>query len=112
MEREQGLFLLFESGDHLSNGITSLLHFTNRFPDSILAGYADAVLGKTYSIDFSDFHKGEVRKANFEKAIFHLRRAKDKEIGIYHQKLLILHWQMHLEDLITLAQQRKLLMNL
>jgi len=45
------------------------------------------VLGKTYSIDFSDFHKGEVRKANLEKAIFHLRRAKDKEIGIYHQKL-------------------------
>lgn len=68
--------LLFESGDHLS-----LLNLVNKFP-----GYANFALGKNYSIDFKDFHKGQVRKAETEKSISYLKNAKEKDIGSYFKK--------------------------
>jgi hypothetical protein len=83
MGEQQGLFLLFESGDHLSDGIGSLSNLVRKFPQSNLAGYANSALGKNYSMDFKDFQKGAVRKAEIEKSRFHLENAKDKDIGSY-----------------------------
>jgi hypothetical protein len=83
MGEEQGLFLLFESGDHLSDGIGSLSNLVRRFPQSKLAGYANFALGKNYSTDFKDFQKGALRKADIEKSKFHLENAKDKDTGSY-----------------------------
>jgi hypothetical protein len=83
MGEEQGLFLLFESGDHLSDGIGSLSNLVRKFPQSKLAGYANFALGKNYSTDFKDFQKGAVRKADIEKSKFHLENAKDKDTGSY-----------------------------
>jgi hypothetical protein len=83
MGEEQGLFLLFESGDHLSDGISSLSNLVRKFPQSNLAGYANSALGKNYSMDFKDFQKGAVRKADIEKSRLHLENAKDKNIGSY-----------------------------
>jgi hypothetical protein len=83
MGKEQGLFLLFESGDHLSHGIGSLSTLVREFPQSNLASYANVALGKNYSMDFKDFQKGVIRKADIEKSRFHLESAKDKNIGSY-----------------------------
>ena len=83
MGREQGLFLLFESGDHLSDGITALSDIVKKFPQSDLAGYANVALGKSYSRDFKDLKKGTVRKADLGKTISHLENAKDKDVGSY-----------------------------
>jgi len=86
MGAEQGLFLLFEQGDHLINGMNSLAKLTDKFPQSDLAGYANLALGKNYSTDFKDFQKGRVRKAEINKSIAHLKSAKDKEIGSYFKR--------------------------
>ena len=86
MGKEQGKFLLFESGDHLSNGISSLQNLVNKFPESQLANYANFALGKNFAIDFKDFQKGRIRKAEIEKSIAHLNKTKDKEIGSYFKK--------------------------
>jgi len=76
MGDEQGLFLLFEGGDHLLNGITNLTRLSNKYPMSVLAGYANYALGVNYSKDFKDFQKGIVRKAEIERSITHLENAK------------------------------------
>jgi len=86
MGEEQGKFLLFESGDHLTNGISSLQKLANKFPESQLANYANFALGKNFAIDFKDFQKGRIRKAEIEKSIDHLNKTKDKEIGSYFKK--------------------------
>jgi hypothetical protein len=86
MGEEQGKFLLFESGDHLTYGISSLLELINKFPESQLANYANFALGKNFAIDFKDFQKGRIRKAEIEKSIEHLNKTKDKEIGSYFKK--------------------------
>jgi TolA-binding protein len=59
--------LLFESGDHLANGISSLQKIVDKYPQSQLASYANFALGKNFAIDFKDFQKGRVRKAEIEK---------------------------------------------
>ena len=86
MGKEQGKFLLFESGDHLSNGISSLQKLVNKFPQSQPANYASFALGKNFAIDFKDFQKGRIRKAEIEKSISYLNKTKDKEIGSYFKK--------------------------
>lgn len=86
MGKEQGKFLLFESGDHLTEGISSLRKLVNKFPESHLANYANFALGKNFAIDFKDFQKGRIRKADIEKSINHLNKAKNKELGSYFKK--------------------------
>ena len=86
MGKEQGKFLLFESGDHLTNGISSLQNLVNKFPESQLSNYANYALGKNFAVDFKDFQKGRIRKAEPQKSITHLNKIKDKEIGSYFKK--------------------------
>lgn len=86
MGKEQGKFLIFESGDHLTYGISSLLELVNKFPESQLANYANFALGKNFAIDFKDFQKGRIRKAEIEKSIDHLNKIKYKEMGSYFKK--------------------------
>lgn len=86
MGKEQGKFLLFESGDHLTDGISLLQKLVNQFPQSQLANYANFALGKNFAIDFKDFQTGRIRKAEIEKSIVHLNKTKDKEIGSYFKK--------------------------
>jgi hypothetical protein len=83
MGDEQGLFLLFEAGDHLSNGIRSLTELASKYPQSDLAGYANFALGMSYSKDFKDFQRGFVRKADTERALLHLKSAKDRNVDGY-----------------------------
>jgi hypothetical protein len=86
MGKEQGKFLLFESGDHLTEGISSLQKLVNKFPQSQLADYANFALGKNFAIDFKDFQKGRIRKADVEKSVGYLNKTKDKDIGSYFKK--------------------------
>jgi hypothetical protein len=83
MGDEQGLFLLFEAGDHLSKGIRSLTELTRKYPQSDLAGYANIALGRNYSKDFKDFQRGFVRKADTERSLLHLKSAKDRNVDSY-----------------------------
>ena len=86
MGKEQGKFLLFECGDHLTEGISSLQKLVDKHPQSLLANYANFALGKNFAIDFADFQKGKVRKAEPDKSMSHLTKIKDKEIGSYFKK--------------------------
>ena len=90
MGKEQGKFLLFESGDHLTEGVSSLQKLVNKFPQSHLADYANFALGKNFAIDFKDFQKGKIRKADIEKSVAHLNKTKDKEMGSYFKKEIFL----------------------
>lgn len=80
MGDEQGLFLLFQGGDHLSDGISNLKELTTKYPQSDLAGYADIALGTNYSKDFKNFQKNEVRKADKEKSLEYLREGVKKDV--------------------------------
>jgi hypothetical protein len=86
MGKEQGKFLLFESGDHLTDGISSLHNLVNKFPESQLANYANFALGKNFATDFKDFQKGRIRKAKTDKSIAYLNKTRNKEIGSYFKK--------------------------
>jgi|SRR5215216_67462 len=83
MGDEQALFLLFEAGDHLSNGIRNLMQLTSKYPQSDLAGYANFALGMNYSKDFKDFQRGLVRKADAERSLMHLKSVKDRNVDGY-----------------------------
>ena len=78
--------MIFEGGDHLTDGIFSLQKLVNKFPQSRLADYANFALGKNLAIDFKDFQKGKIRRAETDKSMAHLDKIKDKEIGSYFKK--------------------------
>jgi hypothetical protein len=86
MGKEQGKFLLFEGGDHLTDGISSLQKLVNKYPQSRLADYANFALGRNLAIDFKDFQKGKIRRADADKSMVHLNKTKNKEIGSYFKK--------------------------
>lgn len=86
MGDEQGLFLLFEGGDHLSNGIQKLTELGSKYPTSELSGYANFALGMSYSRDFKDFSKGKVRPIDTKKSISFLKKAKGKDLGRYYTR--------------------------
>jgi hypothetical protein len=88
MGDEQGLFLLFQGGDHLSKGMKNLEELTKKYPQSELAAYADIALGINYSKDFKNFQKREVRKADKEKSLEYLGEGikKDKDVESMYAK--------------------------
>jgi hypothetical protein len=86
MGKEQGKFLLFESGDHLIEGINALSKLVEKYPQSRLAKYCIYALGKNYSVDFKDFRNGIIRKADLEKSISDLNSVKGEELGSYFKK--------------------------
>ena len=58
-----------------------MLNLTTKFPESILASYANYASGRNYSRDFKNFHKGKVRSADTKKSISYLKEVKNKDIG-------------------------------
>jgi hypothetical protein len=86
MGDEQGLFLLFEGGDHLSSGRQKLKELTEKYPRSVLAGYAHTALGVNLSEDFANFKENKVRKADVKQSVSHLESAKDKVTGHWANK--------------------------
>jgi len=64
MGREQGKFLIYEGGDHLTQGIQALRALVSRYPRSPHAAYANFALGMAYSKPFKNFKTGVLRPAN------------------------------------------------
>jgi tetratricopeptide repeat protein len=81
--KEQALFLLFEGGDHLTEGINQLTKLAQQYPQSILGSYANAVLGLHWSREFKDFKTNQVRKPNYEMARSFLETASDNVKGYW-----------------------------
>jgi hypothetical protein len=75
MGEEQALFLLFQGGDHLTNGIEKLTEIIMKYPLSEIAGYANFALGMSYSQPFRDYRKGIVRRQDTLKALSYLSAA-------------------------------------
>jgi len=86
MGDQQGTFLLFEGGDHLTKGVESLANLANKYPKESLAKYANFALGVSESTDFADFSKMKVRPANTEKAVSHLEACKPSVHGYWANK--------------------------
>jgi Tetratricopeptide repeat len=81
--KEQALVLLFEGGDHLNEGINQLTKLAQQYPQSILGGYANAVLGLHWSRQFKDFKNNRVREPNYDMARLYLETASDKVKGYW-----------------------------
>jgi hypothetical protein len=79
--KEQALFLLFEGGDHLEEGINKLDQLAKKYPTSNLGTYANAVLGLRWSKDFKDYKKGKIRKKDFNQARSFLETAENNVKG-------------------------------
>jgi hypothetical protein len=86
MGDEQGRFLLFEGGDHLTNGMQNLTELATKYPESDLAKYANFSLGISTSTEFADFTKNRVRQSDIKKSLTHLEAAKPKLHGYYAKK--------------------------
>jgi hypothetical protein len=73
---EVGKFLLFEGGDHLSDGIRRLEQAANQFPQTPHASYANFALGANLMQDFSNFKVNRLRRAEPHRAIKYLEKAR------------------------------------
>src|SRR5215212_2454448 len=58
---EQALFLLFEGGDHLVNGIKNITELAEKYPNTVLGAYANASLGIHLSKDFKDLVQNKIQ---------------------------------------------------
>jgi hypothetical protein len=81
--KEQALIFLFETGDHLPEGINQLTKLAQQYPQSTLGSYANTVLGLHWSREFKDFKNNQVRKPNYEQARSYLETASDKVKGYW-----------------------------
>ena len=81
--KEQALFFLFEGGDQLKNGMRELTKLANKYPNSILGSYANAVLGLHWSKEFKDFKSKHVRQPDNDKARSYLDTAADTVKGYW-----------------------------
>jgi hypothetical protein len=78
---EQALFLLFEGGDHLVNGIKNITELAEKYPNTVLGAYANASLGIHLSKDFKDLVQNKIRKPNIDSSNKFLSTAKDNVMG-------------------------------
>ncbi len=72
--REAGMFLLLDGGDHLENGIPELRRIAAS--RTRLAGYAAHSLGTSRAVRFSNLRTGQVREPNAAEARPLLERAR------------------------------------
>ena len=86
MGDEQGRFLLFEGGDHLTSGMQKLAELATKYPESDLAKYANFSLGIRHLTEFADFTKKQVRQPDTKKSMSHFKAAKPKLHGYYARK--------------------------
>ncbi len=78
MGDEQGLFLLYDGGDDLSEGIKNLNILRDKFPESDLSSYVNFSMGESLTREFKDFKNKKVRPPEPSKALDYLSKAKDK----------------------------------
>jgi hypothetical protein len=78
---EQALFFLFEGGDHLVNGMSDIKQLAEKYPNTVLGGYANAVLGLHWSKDFKDLVKKKIRTPDINSSNKFLLSAKDNVKG-------------------------------
>jgi len=76
MGEEQGKFLIWEGGDHLTQGVQALTTLADRYPDSPHGSYANFALGISYSRPFKNFKTNVFRPANLELARTHLGKVR------------------------------------
>ena len=74
---QAGRFLLWLSGDHLSEGIRLLDSVAGTQPGSGLASHIEFAFGWSKSRAFSNYLSGEVREPDNEAALAHLSQARD-----------------------------------
>ena len=89
---ELGLLLLWEGGDHLTDGIRRLEQVASQYPDTPHATYANLVLGTRLIDKFSNFVENRLRPEDPAGAIPFLEKAKQNPVGFYD----ILHTHMSL----------------
>ena len=77
MGDEQGLFLLYDGGDDLKEGLQKLTTLIERFPKSHLSSYVNFSLGESLSREFKDFTNKIVRPADPSTALDYLSKAKE-----------------------------------
>ena len=89
---EVGLFLLFEGGDYLTEGIQRLIQVATDYPNTPHATYANQALGTRLVDDFANFVENRLRPEDPAGAIPFLEKAKQNPVGFYD----ILHTHLSL----------------
>ena len=79
----KSLLFLFEGGDHLTEGIRKVTELAQRFPNSILGGYANAIIGLYWSEEFKDYKNNRLRAPNPEMANTFLKAAENNVKGYW-----------------------------
>jgi hypothetical protein len=81
---EAGKFLLFEGGDHLREGRRRVEHVAEKLSASPHAAYAAAALAESLLRDFADFTRGELRKADPQRARELAELARGRRPAFYY----------------------------
>jgi hypothetical protein len=81
---DAGYFLLFEGGEHLTDGMQRLEEIVDNYPNSVLAAYANQALGNNLLVEFTNFATGAYRPINVAKALSYLESVKPQTIGFYN----------------------------
>lgn len=82
--KEVGKFLLFEGGDHLKDGMGRLEQTAAQLPNTPHAFYANYALGANLTRDFANFQEKRFRKADPQRAIQYLQKAKLRPLSAYY----------------------------
>lgn len=70
---EAGKFLVWQAGDHLTEGRAHLEALLGRYPRSDLSHYVRSAFARSYGSRFMDYRTRQVRPPNCELALEHLR---------------------------------------
>ncbi len=80
---EVGYFLLFEGGDHLTEGMQRLELVAQNYSQTPHAAYANYALGNNLLQDFANFRTNSMRAADPQRAIAYLERAQLSTVSLY-----------------------------
>jgi len=80
---EAGKFLTWQAGDHLTAGRDRLENLLTRYPGSDLTHYVRSALSRSHATPFTDYRTREVRPANCELALEHLRTVVAERLPAY-----------------------------
>jgi hypothetical protein len=86
-----GLFMLAEGGEHLQAARSNLEQLVQRYPQSLLGGYASYALGAYYAQDARDFKANRVRPADFSRAAALLETALSRPLLSYFRMRAYAH---------------------
>ncbi len=82
---EAGKLLLWQGGDHLTQGIALLQRVIEEYPGSPVAEYARFSLGKRLSKPFKNYAVGQVRPADPQAALAMLEQVRADQLPTYLQ---------------------------